>query len=228
MRVIYTLLLVLCQGIILAQPNSDKKYFEGIVEYDIKAESYMQGVSDNEIRERTGSTLKLYFKDGDYLREYIDGAGYTLRKFFYRKDKNIIYLHSPIASPDTLYFASASDTSYESFEISTGEKERVLDYECPSSVITAKYIAPYLPDTATISLTYFFCSQLPVNPEWHKDIYVWNEVIKIHKSIAIKFIENDPYFLKQTFTATKIVWQPVDDAIFNIDPKLVLKEMPKE
>jgi hypothetical protein len=228
MKIFCTLLIVFCGFIVSAQSDSGGKYFEGIVEYDIKAESFMQGVSANEIRERTGSTLKLYFKNGDYLREYIDGAGFTLRKFMYRKDKNIVYLYYPISSPDTLYFTPANDTSYVSYEINAGKKEKILDYDCPSSVITAKYTASYLPDTATMALTYFFCYQLPVNPEWHKDIYIWNEVIKIHKSIAIKFIEDDPNFLKQTFTATKIMWQPIDDSVFMIDPKLVLKALPKE
>jgi hypothetical protein len=228
MKILYTLLFLLCGFIVSAQSNSAGKYFEGIIEYDIKAESFMQGVSANEIRERTGSTLKLYFKNGDYLREYIDGAGFTLRKFMYRKDKNMVYLYYPISSPDTIYFTPAGDTSYVSYEIHAGGKEKILDYDCPSSVITAKYTASYLPDTATLALTYFFCNQLPVNPEWHKDVYIWNEVIKIHQSIAIKFIEDDPGFLKQTFTATKIVWQPVDDSVFMIDPILVLKALPKE
>jgi hypothetical protein len=228
MKIVYTLLFIFCYGVVSSQSNSNTKYFEGVVEYDIKTESYMQGVSANEIREREGSTLKLHFKNGDYMREYVDGAGYTLKKFLYRKDKNMIYLYYPIVSPDTLYFASANDSTYESFEIATGKAEKVLEYECPSSIITGKYVTPYLPDTATMSLTYFFCSQLPVNPDWHKDIYIWNEVIKIHKSIAIKFIEDDPYFFKQTFTATKITWQTIDDAIFKIDLKLVLKIMSKD
>ena len=103
----------------------------------------MQGVSDNEIRERTGSTLKLFFKDGDYMREYIDGSGYTLRKYFYRKDKNMLYMYSPISSPDTLYFSSSSDSIYLSYDITTGEKEKILDYDCPSSIISAKYVAVF-------------------------------------------------------------------------------------
>jgi WD40 repeat protein len=227
MKVAFTLLIIFCQAIVFAQPKSNNRYFEGVVEYDIKSESYMQGVSDNEIRERTGSTLKLFFKDGDYMREYIDGSGYTLRKYFYRKDKNMLYMYSPISSPDTLYFSSSSDSIYLSYDITTGEKEKILDYDCPSSIITAKYVADFLPDTGTIKVTYFFCNQLPVDPEWHKDVYIWNDVIKIHKSIAIKFIEHDPLFFKQTFTATKITWQPIDESIFKIDPKLVLVKMPE-
>jgi hypothetical protein len=213
---------IIISNAISAQNNFPVKYFEGIIEYNIKSESYMPGVSANEIRERTGTTLRFYFKDGNYLREYIDGAGYTLRKSYYRKDENRIYDYN-ISFPDTLYFIPASEPLYKSFEINPGPKEKILDCECASSVITVKYVAPTSSDTGSIKLTYFFCTQLPVNPEWHKDIYIWKEVIKIHKCIAIKFIEEDPLFLKQTFTATKILWQPVSDDIFKIDPKLILK-----
>jgi hypothetical protein len=212
--------------ILLAQP-SRTKYFEGIIEYDIKTESYMQGVSDNELRERIGATLRLYFKDGNYMREYIDGAGYTLHKLFYRKDKNMIYDFNPMMSPDSLYYTVATDSVYNSFDIKPGQPEKILECDCPSSVITAKYSASFLPDTGNITMTYFFCPQLPVDPAWHKDMYIWNDIIKIHKSISIKFIEEDPLFLKQTYTATKITWQPVDDSLFYIDPKLILVPMPK-
>ena len=82
-------------------------------------------------------------------------------------------------------------------------------------------------DTANVKLTYFFCPQLPVDPKWHKDVYLWNEVIKIHKSIAVKFIEDDPSYFKQTFTATRIIWQSIDKNTFIIDPKLVQQPMPK-
>lgn len=226
MKILFTLLIFFFQINVFAQSGSVNKYFEGVVEYAIKSESYMKSISDNEIRERSGSTLKLFFKDGDYMREYMDEDGYTLRKFFYRKDKNMIYMYNPISAPDTLYYALASDTGYLSFDITPGATEKVLEYQCPSSVVKAKYIASFLPDTGTVQLTYFFSPELPVNPEWHKDVYIWNEVIKLHKSIAIKFVEDNHLFFKQTFTATKINWQRVDESVFTIDPKLILKKLP--
>ena len=58
MKILSLLLLTLfCSGLTIAQ-STPAKYFEGIVEYEIKTQSYMQGVSDNEIRERIGTTLR--------------------------------------------------------------------------------------------------------------------------------------------------------------------------
>jgi len=228
MKSLYILSAIVCIPVVASsQPISQVKYFEGIIEYDLTSKSYMQGVSDNEIRERVGSRIRFYFKDGNYMREYIDGAGFTIRKLFYRKDKNMMYDYNPILAPDTLYYISAGNDSISSFKIQPGQNTKVLDCECPSSVITTTYMDSFLQDSVISTLTYFFCPALPVNPEWHKDIYIWNEVIKTHKSIAIKFIEENPLYYQQTSTATAILWQSIDPAVLNIDPALILRPMPR-
>ena len=226
-NLIFLFSLICLSTLVMAQSGSAPRYFEGIVEYEIKGESYMQGVSDNELRERIGATLRLYFKDGSYMREYIDGAGYTLRRLFYLKDKNMIYDYNPISSPDTLYLIDPTEAVYLSYKIDPGKTENVLNYQCPSSVISVRYLFSFLPDTGSVTMTYYFAKELPVNPEWHKDMYIWKDVIKEHKSISLKFIEDDPFFFKQTFTATKVLWQPVPAETFKIDPKLVQVKAPK-
>src|SRR5690349_21098468 len=87
--------------------QSQKRYFEGVIEYNVDYTSYMQGVSDNEIKVREGAKIMFYYKDGNYLREYIDEAGYTIRKMYYRKDRNMIYYTFPNTNPDTAFYISA-------------------------------------------------------------------------------------------------------------------------
>ncbi len=60
------LLIIACSNS-YSQIKVSEKLFEGTVEYAITTQSYMQGVSDNELRERIGNTLKLYFKNGNYI-----------------------------------------------------------------------------------------------------------------------------------------------------------------
>ena len=203
------------------------KYFEGVVEYEIKTESRIPGISDNELRERTGAKLLLHFKNGSYIREYIDGAGYTLNKQYYIRDKNMMYMHNPLFSPDTLYTIDPAEHLFLSYKIDKGAPEKVLGIECPSSVISARYYSPYMADTTVLTMTYYFSYDLPVNPEWSRDMYIWKDVIPEHKSIATKFIEDDPSISRQTFTAVKVSWEPVADEISSIDPKLVQVKMPK-
>jgi hypothetical protein len=224
MKAILLILSLLVTGILFAQ--SKPKYFEGVVEYDIKHESYMPNVPNNEFRERIGAKMRLYFKDGTYMREYIDGAGYILRKIFYVKEKNRVYDYSPMSIPDTIFFLDAESPVYTNYKIESGPTDTVLGRQCPSSVISARYLYFNLPDTGSVTMTYYFASDLPVNPDWHKDVYIWKDVIKKHKSIALKFIEDDAMFLKQTFTATKVTWQKVPDEVFAIDPKLVQAKTP--
>ncbi len=207
--------------------NTKGKYFEGIVDYEIKAESHMPGVSDNEVRERLGSKLRLHYKNGTYMREYIDGAGYTLNRTYYIRDKNVMYMHNLMDAPDTLYMLSGSDELFLNYAIRKGETERILGVDCPSMVITAKHISPYTADTTILSMIYYFSPDLPVDPAWSKDVYIWKNVIPEYKSIATKFIEDDPMLAKQTFTAVKVTWQPVPDEIFKLDPKLVQVKVPK-
>lgn len=225
MKILSLLLLTLfCSGVVFAQLTPTKN-FEGVVEYEIKAQSYMQGVSDNEVRERIGTTLRFYFKNGNYMREYVDGAGYTLKKMIYRTDKKLMYYYNGMSSPDTLYFADPAEV-VGTYTIEPGKPETILDRDCPSSVITARIYFPPMGDTMTVIMSYYFSPDMPVDPEWTKDMYIWKDVINQHKSIAIKFIEDMPLLFKQTFTATKITWQAVPDETFKIDPKLVLVKEP--
>ena len=216
------LLITVCSNS-YSQLKVSEKLFEGTVEYAISTQSYMQGVSDNELRERIGNTLKVYFKDGNYMREYIDGAGFTIRKMFYSREKNMMYDYYPIQSPDTLYLIDPTEEAYQSYTIEKGVSEKVLDCICPSVIIKAKYLSDFLPDTVHVTMTYFFCEQLPADPEWHNTLYIWKDVIKLYKSISVKFIEEDTMYLKQTFTATAIKWEAIADDKFRIDPKLILK-----
>jgi hypothetical protein len=221
-------LVILFAGFTHAQQTPPTKYFEGVVEYQIENKSYMKGVSDNEVRERNGDSLRVYFKNGNYMREYIDGGGYILRKMYYLLDKNMMYDYNLIDSPDTVYLIDPTDSLYLSYKIEPGNAEKILNRVCSSSVISAKYYFPLIQDTGNVTMTYFFAQDLPVNPEWFKAMYIWKDVINKHKSIAIKFIEDDPYFFKQTFTATRIMAQSVDDEMFKIDPRLVQKKMLKQ
>ncbi len=182
----------------------------------------MQGVPDNEIRERTGTVLKLSFKDGNYVREYIDEAGFTLRKYFYLKEKNQFYFYNSISSPDTLYFSDASEASDEGFKITTGPPATILNCLCTPYEIKENV------NKQIITTTFYFCPTLPVDPGWYKAMYIWKDVIKLGKSLAIKFIEDFPLMMKETYTATKITWQSLPDDMFKIDPKLVLAKLPTQ
>jgi hypothetical protein len=227
MKKFLSIVVMICPGVIAFCQEKHGKYFEGVVEYEIKVESHMPGVSDNELREKLGSKLLLHFKNGNYIREYIDGAGFTLNKQYYLHEKNMMYMHNVFFAPDTLYYQDAAEEQLISYKVEHGPDENILGVECHSAVISGQYVFPYTSDTMTSTLTYYFSPDLPVNPDWWAKMYIWKDVIKDYKSIATKFIEDDPVIATQTYTAVKVTWQPVPGDIFKIDPKLVLVKMSK-
>jgi hypothetical protein len=227
MKKILSLIVLFFCSIMAYCQEKPGKYFEGIVEYEIKVESHIPGVSDNELREKFGSKLLLHFKNGNYMREYIDGAGFTLNRQYYLHEKNMMYMHNIFFAPDTVYYQDAAEEQLISYKVESGPTEKILGVECHSTIVSGKYIFPYTGDTTTSTLTYYFSPDLPVDPDWWTKMYIWKDVIKEYKCVATKFIEEDPIISTQTYTAVKVTWQPVSDDIFKIDPKLVLKKLPK-
>ena len=221
------IMILLFFGTLTFGQKKPDKYFEGVIEYEIKTKSHIPGVSDNEMRERMGAKLMLHYKNGTYMREYIDGAGYTLNRQYYFKDKNIMCMHNVMYAPDTLYTLDPTEKLFSDYTVTKGETEKILGVDCPSAVISARFFSPYIGDTTTITMIYYFSYDLPVDPAWSRNVYLWKDVIAEHHSIATKFIEDDPVISKQTFTAVKVTWQLVADEIFKLDPKLVQVKAPK-
>jgi hypothetical protein len=200
--------------------NDKSPFFEGIIEYDVKAESFIDGVTDNELTVRFGSKVRFYFKNGSYLREYLDEAGYTIRTGLYEMKTNRFYFHFPLSSPDTLYYNVANDSTYASYTLSDSAMERVLGCDVHPVVVNVKIIPPDINNSLYLKQTFFFCPSLPINPEWQKGIYIWNKVIAANPFIAIKFAEETIGYNRMTHTATKIEWKKLDDSLFEPDPKL--------
>lgn len=223
---IKTFLLFVCTCCLLrvVGQNAETKYFEGIIEYDIRSESYMQGISSNELSLRTGSKLIFYYKKGNFIREYRDDAGYTSMKFYYKAGENRLYSHFINFNPDTLLYNSGADTTNVTWSISDSLTEKVMDYSCKGVTIDYLYNNPLKKSAFQYRHTFFFCPALPVNPEWQKDMMGWNEVLAANPYIAIKFAEVTVGLYSQTFIATKIEWKKLDDSLFDYDPKLILKK----
>ncbi|MBI5372748.1 MAG: hypothetical protein HZA79_12065 [Sphingobacteriales bacterium] len=186
----------------------------------------MQGVSDNEISLRFGSKLRFYFSKGNYLREYINDAGYTIQKGMFLTQSNQFYFQYLISSPDTLYYSDASDSAFNKYSISDSifAREKILDCNTVPVLIRQQYTPPGNQAPLNTVLIYYFCPELPVNPTWHKDIFIWNKVIAAHPFIATKFTEETTGYFRQTFIATRVEWKPLEDSFFKPDPKLVLNK----
>lgn len=201
-----------------------QKYFEGMVEYQTSFQSSNPALPESNLKERFGVKVRFYYKNGNYIREYLDEAGYSLRKFIFRVDKNLVY-EINIFNPDTVLFYDAGEKLYSNYQINKGETDTILNCICPSSVITYSFYEKMLSDTLCIKSEYFFCNQLPVNPDHYKKYYLWYDVIKDQKSVALKFSEETVNYFKITYEAGKIDHKELPVDFFDIDKRLVLKKL---
>ena len=199
-----------------------QKYFEGIVEYDLTIQSLNPGISEKMLKQSYGTRVKFYHKDGNYIREYLTDEGNTLHKFIYLAKNNRLY-RSDWSNPDTIFYDDASERHVKKYQIAKGSGDTVLDCICPSRIISYDYYEKMISDTVHVNTEYFFCHQLAINPEYYKEYFIWYDVIKVEKSVAIKFVEESENYFKLTYTATKINNVILPKETFDIDKNAVLK-----
>jgi len=198
-----------------------QKYFEGVVEYDITFQSSNPAVNVEGLKEIFGVKMKFYHKDGAYMREYFNDKGNSVRKLSYITATNRIYI-THVLITDTIYYSDASEKLYDNYQITNGPTDTVLGCACPSKVIKYRYYEKLLADTINMKAEYFFCHQLLVNPDYYKNYFLWYDIIKEQKSVALKFTEETGNFFKMTYTATKIDHSKLSKEIFEFGKKAVL------
>ena len=198
-----------------------QKNFEGSVMYDITFESINPGIEVSALKEVFGTKLKFSHKDGTYMREYLDANNKTIRKIIYLTETNRLYIVIPL-NPDTVYYFDASEKLFDSYNITKGPNDTVLGYVCPSNIIKYRYYEKIFSDTLGMKLEYFFCRELPINPDYYKNYYIWYDIIKEQKSVAIKFTEETEKYFKMTYTATKIEQVKLKKEIFDFNKKAAL------
>jgi len=202
-------------------PCFSQKYFEGIVEYDITYQTSNPEINTEGLKEIFGTKLKFYHKDGTYMREYFNDQGNSIRKFIYLTATNRLYIIEAL-NTDTIYYSDASEKLFDNYQLTNGPADTVLDCVCPSTVIKYRYYEKLIGDTLSMKMEYFFCHKLAVNPEYYKNYFVWYDIVKKQKSVAIKFSEETENLFKLTYTANKIEQTKLSKEIFDFDKKAAL------
>lgn len=216
--------ILFCISSFSAGQTGNKEYFEGFVEYEVVYQSFIPGVSDNEIKERLGAKHRYYVKGNNYMREGRDENDYVLyRNIYIGADKRTYDIS--LLQPDTVYYNNVTDSAFLSVTISDGGTETILNCICPSSVADITYYSAYAADTAHMKLSYFFCDQFPVNPEWYSGYTYWYDLVKKYKSVALKFIEESEELYKTIFTAIKINRVELSDEAFQFDRTMPMKKV---
>jgi len=103
--------------------------------------------------------------------------------------------------------------------------DTVLGCVCRTAFISGSNYYEESGTTYRSTHTYFFCPDLRINPELYKNFkeLKWNEITKKYKSLAIKMQTIYGDYVSGTFTAIKIVREPVNMSEFTIDRSKIIK-----
>ena len=222
-------ILFLLINILAINGNSQQKdtanYFEGYVEFKTEFKSLMPEVSDNELRDRIGHTLKIYYKEEYVKWIFSDDLGY-IKSYLIMNGKESIRYDWSDDSPDTIYTYNLRDGKRTILDSMKNDGNQiVLGCNCE----TGKFFASNFYEGYNIPIPtvykYSFCPAYRLNPEWTKNnnSMSWNKIVEKYKSIMLKIESYFEHSFSANFTATKVIIAKNDPSIFVIDKTKIIK-----
>ncbi|MEO6612643.1 MAG: hypothetical protein ABIT05_14565 [Chitinophagaceae bacterium] len=212
-------------GIAFTQKADTSQYFEGYVDYKTEFKSLMQGVSDNEVRERIGNTIRIYYGRKGFKWIFSDDAGYVRSYLITDLAANINYTWSD-DNPDTIFSfnlgsekrITTDSISEEGIGIVAGCTCRIVKFRCLLNYEHPEFSVPG-------TYQYYFCPELQLDPEPYKNVreMKWNEIISTYKSVAIRIDSQFENALSAIFTAISIHRENIDSNVFFIDTSKFIK-----
>jgi hypothetical protein len=208
-----------------SQQKDTTNYFEGYIEYKTEFKSLMQGVSDNELRDRIGHTLKIYYKEEKVKWIFTDDLGYV-RSYLIMDGKTNIQYDWSSDSPDTLYSYNLSNPNRTVLDsMKDNGTEIVLSCKCQIGVFYASnYYENFDQPTPTL-YNYSFCPDYKLNPKWSENnkSMSWDKIMAKYKSVPLKISTNFGTLFTANFTAININADKLDTNIFLIDKTKIIK-----
>lgn len=228
MRVKLLLLLFLC-GFISAwgQQKDTTTFFEGYIDYKTEFQSLMAGVSDNEIRDRVGEFLRIYYNEsGDFKWVFSDNSGFVRSYQLILASKNKSYDWSDNNPDSLLVFDLRSSKRISIDNIEELGADTVIG--CVCKVIKLNGAMTYENPLFSIStkFIYSFCPSLRVNPDRYTNFkeFRWDELTRKYGSIAVKMVSHFENSAIGIFTALSVTPVKVDPSIFSIDKTKIIKQ----
>jgi hypothetical protein len=203
----FLLFLICCNN-----KTSTPKYFEGKVVYQNSARSKDSNIKSEDIIRLSGNFSSFYFKNGNYKQLY-DAQG--LKEELYIQKSNTLYLSSNNTDTFSKHEASIPGDTIEQY-ILNKNKETILGISCDELIVRDK----------KKTMTYYFNSDsLKINPEWFSKYTELNKNFTTKKMGAL-FLKCKIELPELIFeiTATKIVHERLDDAIFELPQNAIIND----
>ena len=225
MRTILLLISFIVSFISAAQMKNNEEYIEGFIDYALEFKSQMQGVSDNEIRERIGSKLRIYFTENNLKWVFTDESDYVRSYIITDLGSNMEYSWSD-DNPDTIYsFENSSERRIKTDSIVEEGIGKVLDCVCRVVKFWTSHAFEEFSSTQEVTSQYYFCPDYPLDPEPYKKVkeMKWGEVVSKQRSVALRIDTQFENLFAAKFIATSVTREKPDKSMFNIDKSKVIK-----
>lgn len=225
MRTIFLFISVIASFVSVAQIKNNGEYFEGFIDYSTEFKSQMQGVSDNEIRERIGNKLRIYFTKNNLKWVFTDESDYVRSYIITDLASNMEYSWSD-DNPDTIYsFENSIERRIKTDSVAEAGIMKVLDCDCQVMKFWTSHAYEDLSFTQKVTSQYYFCPAYALDPEPYKNVkeMKWGEVISKQKSAALRIDTQFENTFTAKFIATSITREKPDKSIFTIDKSKVIK-----
>lgn len=201
-------------------------YFEGIITYDLEYLLKDDRFSESQLKNNIGAKMKLYFKNGNYLKQFYSSQGELLSETCLNLNENKSF-NKQIGN-DTIYWMNIRNN--DSKTTFTQKQDSIICNE-PTIVLKTKTTITgpgFKNNSYNVTGELHFSKNLKVNPLWYQ-YYLegnFNEQIKIGKGMQLLYINNGPFWTKRT-TATLIEHKKLksNDIFFKLERNSILKEL---
>ena len=196
-----------------------KKYFEGIITYNVETRILKESNYSDYLKERYGTSMKFYWgKNGNLLRKTY-GNNFGLDYSLYVQEENTFYVK--YKGIDTLYYYNALTQDNELLEIKESKSESILNQKCKKLELKLK---SKINDKEFVS-EYFYSKNPKINYKLYQNINDGFANI-IYKKTKSPYLKLKMIFDKIiiTYTAQKIEEKVIDESIFKIDTELPRKK----
>lgn len=221
------LLIILFLGAMSIGSVGKKKYFEGVVEYDLSYKLIHKNATMEFLEQNYGVKEIMYYKNGFYKRVKLNKVGDTVSVIIHNPMQNKIY-GTHISTGDTIMSYSTLENVMKSYTTKELKKtvvngEKAIGVEFQLELKDEFAFADY----TTQNTTYYFSTKYKINPDNHKDQKdgFYNEIVKAYPYLVLKMILNDGYIKEETKEFTKIENTNIEDSMFTIDMSKPIKEI---
>ncbi|WP_196889885.1 hypothetical protein [Aureivirga sp. CE67] len=196
-----------------------KKYFEGVITYNVETIILKESSYSDYLKERYGTSMKFYWgENGNLLRKTFGnqaGLDYSL----YIQKENTFYVK--YKGVDTLYYYSGLTQDNELLQTIEDESEPILNQKCKK--IELKLKSKF--DGKEFISEYHYSKNQKINYKLYQNLNdgFANIIYKTTKSpyLKLKLIFDE---IIMTYKAEKIEEIELDENIFKIDNKLPRKK----